>query len=169
MRLYNPINGLPKWTGETDRELSYQGRILTIPARTMVLPSLIAVHTHPRHWGEDSLVWRPSRWIIPGPNSESSDLHTRLTQETLYVPPKGTYFPWSDGQRNCPGKKFTQVEFAAVIASLFRDHRVRPIMNPGETHMEAKKRILEVIEDSTLRLLLQMRDPGRLSLAWERR
>ena len=87
----------------------------------------------------------------------------------MFVPHRGTYFPWSEGQRNCPGKKFAQVEFVAVMATLFRDHRVRPVVVPGDSLDQARRRINEVVEDSTLGLLLQMRDPSRVAVAWDRR
>ncbi len=136
----------------------------------------MALHTHPRCWGDDSLDWRPKRWILTSqtattthPKQEPADLGAILNAEHHLVPEKGTYFPWSDGARNCPGKKFAQVEFVAVMAALFRNHRVEPVPQAGETLSEARQRVLEVVKDSNVELLLQMRDPNNVKVKWRRR
>jgi len=51
------------------------------------------------------------------------------------VPAKGTFLPRceSDGARACPGKKFAQVESVALTVALFRDHRVEPMPEAGES------------------------------------
>lgn len=136
-----------------------------IPARTFVLPSLMAVHAHPRYWGADSLSWRPARWIVLDPLGGKAGLDA----ESLVIPVQGTYFPWSDGQRNCPGKKFAQVEFVAVIANLFHGHRVLPERMVGESEEGARRRVLETVDDSAVKMLLQMKDPARVSVRWMRR
>lgn len=90
-----------------------------------------------------------------------------LEREELYVPPKGTYFPWSDGPQFCPGKKFAQVEFVAVLAALFKEHRVHPLLQEGEDVESGRKRALAVCEDSEHVLLLRMRDGDSIRLVWE--
>lgn len=97
------------------------------------------------------------------------DIATLLSNERLFVPKKGTFFAWSEGARNCPGKKFAQVEFVATMAALFRDFRVQPITREGETLDKARQRVLEVVRDSNVELLLQMRDPDSVAVAWSRR
>jgi cytochrome P450 len=77
-------------------------------------------------------VWRPDSWIT---REESS--------ETLFPPVEGSYVPWAAGPRVCPGKKFSQVEFVAVISSLLRDHRVRPVLMKGESEKNASERLFE--------------------------
>ena len=131
----------------------------------------MALHAHPRYWGEDALAWRPSRWIehSPGSTSEEDDVHTRISRERLLVPPKGVYFAWSEGPRGCPGKKFSQVEFVATMATLFRSHRVDPVPKQGETLDQARHRVLEVVKDTRMQLLLQMRDPNSVAVTWSRR
>jgi len=65
----------------------------------------------------------------------------RLEDEHIYHPQYGAFIPFSSGPRVCPGKKFAQVEFVAVIARLFRRHRCSPVLLKGETMVEAKKRV----------------------------
>ena len=131
-----------------------------VPADTLIVPNLQASHTHPRTWGADSLVWRPQRWI-----KEAGDLDS----ESIIQPPKGTYFPWAEGARNCPGKKFAQVEFVAVVAALFRDHRAEPVRRSGENAEAANTRVLDVVKDSNVELLLQMRNPQNVQVVWNKR
>ena len=91
-----------------------------------------------------------------------------MRQEFLVTAAQSTFFPWSDGPQNCPGAKFAQVEFVAVLACLLRDHRVGVICEPGESAKEAKKRALATAEDCDLTLLLRMRDADKVRLAWKR-
>jgi cytochrome P450 len=148
--------------------LEINGKTIAIPPRTYVIPSLLAVQTHPKYWGPDPLVWRPARWIVQDqflkPNAPIAEW---LSSEELYVPLKGTYFPWSEGSQFCPGRKFAQVEFVAVMARLFRTHRVRPVLHQGESLESAKKRALNVCEDSEHVLLLRMKDGDTIRLQWE--
>ena len=136
------------------------------------MPSLLAVQTHPKYW-HDPLLWQPSRWIsststIPGSDGSRLDLATRLRQETLFTPAQSTFFPWSDGPQNCPGLKFAQVEFVAVLASLLRDHRTEVVLEPNENPEKARKRALATAEDCDMELLLRMRNADQIRLAWRR-
>ena len=129
----------------------------------------MALQSHPRYWGSDSLTWRPSRWIIGSSEKPPVDLGTRLGDESIITPAKGSFIAWSEGARNCPGKKFAQVEFVATMAALFRNHRAEPIALDGERPEAAKKRVSDVIKDSNVELLLQMRNPDSISVRWSRR
>ena len=55
------------------------------------------------------------------------------------------------------------------MATLFRDYRVQPVVRQGETLEGARKRVLGVVQDSSVQLLLQMRDPGGVAVRWSRR
>ena len=153
------------------------------------MPSLLAVQTHPDHW-QDPLLWKPSRWIssfTPPPPTITPTIATTPTssdptstkanttatprhrqQETLKVPAQSTYFPWSDGPQNCPGAKFAQVEFVAVLACLLKDHRVSVVCEAGEGPVKARERALATAEDCDLTLLLRMRDAENVRLKWKR-
>ena len=169
LRLYNPLLGIIRYTGLESTSLKVNEQNIQIPADTVVIPSLMALHAHPRYWGEDALVWRPSRWIEHSSTSTSKDIGNRLINERLLVPQKGAYFAWSEGARSCPGKKFAQVEFVATMATLFRRHRVQPVPKEGETLDQARIRVLDVVKDTRMQLLLQMRDPNSVAVTWSRR
>lgn len=99
LRLYSPVFFIPRYTNNVAQSLDINGREYTIPAKTYVSVNSIALHTMPRYWRSDSLVWRPNRWII-----RSSDAKG-LEGEEFLQPPPGSYVPWANGPRICPGKK----------------------------------------------------------------
>lgn len=142
-----------------------------VPSQTGVTPSLLAVQTHPKYW-PDPLRWQPSRWIsaptAPGSSGSKLNLATRLHQEELITPVQSTYFPWSDGPQNCPGAKFAQVEFVAVLACFLWDLRVVIVPEPGESSEAARNRALATTEDCDMQLLLRMRNADNVRLACRR-
>lgn len=178
LRLYNPVVSLSKMNATTTPlPLAIAGTEYQIPPGVFVVTNTMAAHTLPKYWGEDSLVWNPMRWIISqDPSSDTAtDKKPSESEDTLRDPPiKGAYKPWGEGPRVCPGKKFAQVEFVAVMAALFRGWRVRPQLitkGNGETESEdeAKARVMGVVEDSRVTITLQMRRPERVGLIWGRR
>ena len=85
-------------------------------------------------------------------------LSTRLASESLFTREKGTFIAWSEGSRSCPGKKFARVAFVGTMAALFRDYRAEPTSIIGEMPTAARRRVLDVVEDSNVELLLYMRN-----------
>lgn len=161
IRLYSPVP-IAKSTGNSDKSLTVEGKTFIVPANTLLIPNHIAVHTHPKFWGEDSLKFNPRRWIEP--MSESIDT------EVFMTPRKGSFIPWSDGVRNCPGKKFSQVEFVACLATLLKEHYVEPKVFSNESMDQARRRVLKLVEEDTGQvLLLQMFHPEKAPMVWKRR
>lgn len=119
--------------------------------------NMVNVHHDPKFW-PDPWVWRPERWIIT---------NNGLGSEDLYQPPYGSFLPWAGGPRVCPGKKFSQVEFVAVIASLFQRHTALPVLKEGETMEEAQTGLREAVVDSECVMTLKMKHPEKARLRWE--
>jgi len=112
LRLYTIVPAI-KWTDARPTTLAVGDKVVNLPPKTIVLPSYASMHTDPRYWGSDSLSWRPSRWIRPGrngnpPGDEEMDMNVR-----------GAFLGWSEGIRDCPGKRSSQVEFVALLVGLF--------------------------------------------------
>jgi len=123
-------------------------------------PNFQAVHTDPQYWGEDNLRWKPQRWV-------RRNLDGR---EALAAPPDGAEFiAWSYGPRVCPGKKFSQVEYIAVLATILRSYRIRPAVRGAETFDQAKHRLIGVIEDSVFALTVKLRRAEDAGLVLEKR
>ncbi|KKY22344.1 putative cytochrome p450 [Diplodia seriata] len=159
LRLYPPVVSIPKSTGPSPQTLTVPspdpttttGFTATLPAHAYVFPNVVALQSHPDYWGADSLTWNPARWIEVGEEGESFKP----------APVKGNFIPWADGPRVCPGKKFSQVEFVAVIAAVVRGHRVE-VVREGEGEDEARKRVLEVVEEMVSGATLFMKHPEKV-------
>ncbi|KAI9690926.1 MAG: hypothetical protein M1822_008546 [Bathelium mastoideum] len=174
LRLFSTITEIPKDTEQTAQTLRLSNRILEIPPHTAVLSSLLATHGRPKYWDNDSCLWRPSRWIVTSGlafDDAGTELKTteRLASEALIQPEKGIYFPWAEGARYCPGKKFSLAEFVAIIARILRSYIVSPLHEGNEDEDSANKRILGLIDDSCQGLLIHIREPEKAALMVERR
>jgi len=145
---------IPKYTDNAALPLTIVGKTYTIPPRTHVSVHLAAIQSNPKSWGQDSLTWRPDRWIQSSPNND-------LDGEEIVESAKGTFMPWSVGPRQCPGKKFAQVEFVAVIARLMRSHRVKTAAGGSIPEL------VETIEDSEIGVTLKLKHPEKVRLKWE--
>ncbi|PQE02867.1 cytochrome P450 protein [Rutstroemia sp. NJR-2017a BBW] len=175
VRLYTPV-ALVKTSGTEPRPLEVNGKTYVLPPQTMIIPSYSALHTHPRHWGSNSLEWEPSRWVSSLPFPVGSPLAETLAAETFLPSPESNpkaanpFIAWSAGSRVCPGKKFSQVEFVGILVSLFRNHRVSPALKKGEDEAAAIQRLKILIKEETgFRLLLQLLHPEKMELKWVRK
>ncbi|KAF2821233.1 cytochrome P450 [Ophiobolus disseminans] len=137
--------------------IRFGDRTIIVPANTSISPSLLAVHTHPKYW-PNPLAWKPTRWL------------TKVDgKDCLVTPARDTYFPWSDGPQNCPGRKFSEVEFVAVLALLMRNLALSIVKSGGEAEEMGRKRAMDVVDDCDMQLLLRMRDADQLKLRCEMR
>ena len=167
LRLYGSIVFIPKSTGkEAHRVTTADGRQHLLPPDTAVNVNVQALHTDARTWGEDALIWQPSRWFKLSDHVHSG---SGTSGQPFFHPAEGAYIPWADGPRACLGKKFSQVEFVAVIASLFINYRVSPAV-PSADEEAGRQKCHEIVEDSAITFItLQMKKPGAMALKWERR
>jgi cytochrome P450 len=164
LRLFPVVLKIPKNTGDSPQDITVKGRDYTIPADTDLLLNVVSLHRHSEYWGDDAQVWRPDRFI-----EKSSATSATLENETLRVPTPGSFVPWADGPRNCPGKKFAQVELVAVIAKLLHGHKIEVKRNLGETDEQARERVLSVTQDSEAILILHMRKSESVKLNFVKR
>ena len=92
-----------------------------------------------------------------------------MLKETFIEPEAGAFVPWADGPRECVGRKFSQVEFVAVLASLFQEYSVRPVLKDGEDEEDGRKELARMVDNSAISAItLQMLEPRSRSLRWER-
>lgn len=153
LRLYTPIAHIARIT-KIPQQINTSSQALYVPADTKVFVSGASMHVDSKIWGSDTLSFRPTRW---------------LSNESKVEPVKGTFLPWSGGPRACPGIKMSQVEFVAVISTIFRSWRVEPITKAGETIALARERLRSVMADSQPMITLQMKKPREVQLRWTRR
>lgn len=162
IRLYTPVP-VAKWTDQQAQTLEIGDQVVHITPETMIITAYVALHTQPENWGSDAVDWRPSRWVT------STSIPSTLDEEELITPRQGSFIGWSDGSRDCVGRKFSQVEFVATLARLFRDWRVDPVTLGEENLESARERVKNLIKtDSRMVLLLQMLHPERAPLRWSK-
>ena len=140
---------------EQPQTLTIDSKEYHIPADFHLNLDLYSLHLNEKYWGPDVDVFKPSRFIKNG---------------ELFVPsPSGTFLPWVNGPRVCPGKKFAQVEFVATLATCLRKHRVIVVAEAGESKDQARQKVLAVAKDSEMgkNPVVKMRHPERAKLRWE--
>lgn len=62
-----------------------------------------------------------------------------------------------------------QVEFVDVIREIFAHCKVETVERPHETSEMARKRLEAIVEDSQLKITLQIRKPNNVVLRWVKR
>ncbi|KAL9115542.1 MAG: hypothetical protein Q9187_007303 [Circinaria calcarea] len=175
LRTSTPFPAITKTTGSMPRTLKIGGKPLLLPAGMNIICTFPSIHSHPRYWGDDADVWRPARWIATTPPTPTPDGKgigdSAFDRESLSSPPPGSFLPWADGERVCPGKKFAQVELVGAVSALFADGwSVEPVREGEGKSMEAARgRIKSMIQDSGMVLLVEMLHPERVGLRWVRR
>lgn len=78
-----------------------------LPAGTFVWPSLAAIHTDRRVWGDDADEFRPERWLEPDP-------------------PSRVYLPFGGGAHRCLGAQFAQTEMEVILRTVLGHVDLRP-------------------------------------------
>jgi cytochrome P450 len=105
-------------------------------------------HLSPR-WGSDALEFNPARFIIKDTDGT----------ESVAVPDGVLFFPWAGGPRVCPGKKFSQVEFVALVANILSRYRVEAVAQENESETEARQRLLSVMDQKYFNISSHFRRP----------
>jgi cytochrome P450 len=133
-RTHPSFPALPKLATST-QHISYRGQDVEIPAGSVILYDMVAPHYDPRVWGPDAADFRPSRWLMPsGYEAPPKCINHCRDQRDMLCPPRGAFVAFSEGHRNCLGKKFAQVAFCTLLATLLRTHSVElvPLGNEAD-------------------------------------
>ncbi|TGJ81736.1 hypothetical protein E0Z10_g7023 [Xylaria hypoxylon] len=162
LRLYPPVPALPSIASNHAQVIKIGSRTLNIPEGVNLTVNIRAMQVHPAHW-PDANNWLPSRWIS-NPAPAISPTATQLADEKLIVQSKDIFFPWGEGPQICPGKKFAEVQVVAVLACLFRTHRLTIKKQAGESDDAAIKRANDCSNDVDLEMLVRLRDADRVNL-----
>jgi cytochrome P450 len=165
LRLYPPIPAIPKRTTRNmPQNLRVGDRTVTLVPGAQITPGPVHIHTNPNYWDEP-LTWNPKRWIVTSEQQpKDNDTHVSFEEETLFRPRPGTYLPWSDGPQNCPGLKFSQVEYVAVISAMLLRHRLSVVPEAGENAEETKRRAIDTSKTCDYIMLLRLKDAERVKL-----
>lgn len=158
LRLFPPVMALPKWTSAKTQSIYVGDKVVTIPPGSGTVLSLLAIQTHPQYW-EDPYAWRPARWIQAVAGG---------TREELVSPLECTFFPWSNGPQNCPGRKFSEVEAVAVLTCLLRSYRLTVQREKDESDREACRRAVICANNVDMEMLLRMRNADSITIVCEK-
>jgi cytochrome P450 len=92
---------------------------------------------------------------------------TLLSEKTLAT--QTAYQPWLSGPRACPGRKFSQVEFVAVIATLFSQGiRIGPRGKDAAERAREKERLSAGVKDVVFNMSAVMRREGEVGVRFYR-
>ncbi|RDL34577.1 uncharacterized protein BP5553_07705 [Venustampulla echinocandica] len=132
VRVFGVLPFIPKSTGSSSQTLTLDGGLYTVPAETTILINTSAVHRNPKYWpitppkpGERAPFpvsnWDPWRWL----QIESGN--------GLFNPRPGSYISFSEGARQCIGKRFAQVELCAVLARVLKEGSIELAVKGGNS------------------------------------
>ena len=165
LRVFPPVGLVPKQTTSAAQVLTLDstrgGRQITIPAHTSVSVGVLAIQTS-ELWGKDAKLWKPRRWLSTG-NADAKGT------EQFIEPIPGSFLAWSGGPQNCPGAKFSEVEFVAVIARLLQNHRLEAIPLANETTENTRQRVMTTIHDLDLQLIAKIKHGDAVSVRLTKR
>lgn len=125
---------------------------------TLVGGHLYGAHLSPR-WGPDAKTFNPKRFVSTSPTGE----------ESLVIPEGTVYGPWLTGPRVCPGKKFSQVEFVAVVAQILSQYRIEVQQQVGESGVSARLRAISVLDEKYFNISTHLRRPENAGIRLVRR
>ncbi|KAG5953830.1 hypothetical protein E4U53_001903 [Claviceps sorghi] len=165
LRLYAPASHIRRDTVSPQVLRTAKGAV-PVPAGARIYVNVVAIHLLPVWRGinhasdpafyrdahptgmdaEDEYAFRPSRWLNPPDEG----------RQGIYIPPQGTFAPWSGGPRVCPGKKLAQVEFTAVLLTLLQRYRIEAVPLEGEGRARMDERLDATLRDSSRETVLQM-------------
>ncbi|KAF2627362.1 putative cytochrome P450 [Macroventuria anomochaeta] len=111
-------------------------RTISVKPGTLMGMNQYGAHLSPR-WGSDAETFNPKRFISVDEEGE----------ERFQMPEGPAYTAWMIGPRMCPARKFSQVEFAGIMAELLKDWRVEIVREGGESEGEARERVNKVLRD----------------------
>jgi cytochrome P450 len=157
LRLFPPVSHLSKRI-DRDTSVAFEGKSHPLHPPLAIFINAVGLHQDRATWGSDAHDFRPSRWLAPDA--------TLGGESQMIQPPKGTFIAWSTGPRVCPGQKMAQVEFVAVMSALLRRMRVEPALRDGRNPEQARTHLKELMEDSMIRLSLQMNRPEDFVMRW---
>ncbi|KAM0809428.1 hypothetical protein AB5N19_09771 [Seiridium cardinale] len=151
LRLYPPVPALISITRDHTQKLQVSDKSYSIPVGINFTANLRAMQTHPQYWPAAN-EWRPSRWVLN--STLASSPSEQITHESFFVP----------SPQICPGKRFAEVEAVAVLACLFKAHRLRVKKITGESDEAAHKRFEKCVNDVDLEMLVRLRDADQITV-----
>lgn len=122
--------------------------------------TLVGGHMYGAHlssrWELDAKIFNPKRFFSRSVNGI----------ETLNIPSDIAFLPWMTGPRACPGKKFSQVEFVAVLASVLSRFYIKPQQDPAKTDDVTRSLLKETLDRKYFNISAHLRHPENSGLVF---
>ncbi|KAH7887015.1 cytochrome P450 [Phlebopus sp. FC_14] len=98
------------FTTESKRDPMVAGEtsMVIVPAGSVIIMDIWALHVNPLYWGDDVEEFKPERFIDKG----------------SYRWPRHAYMPFSAGARSCIGQRFATTESLLILANVVRRYEV---------------------------------------------
>ncbi|KAF2873870.1 putative cytochrome P450 [Massariosphaeria phaeospora] len=132
-------------------------RTITVNPGTSVSAHYWGAHLSPR-W-TDPKTFNPKRFVAISSSGE----------ETLEIPEGPVYGPWISGPRVCPGKKFSQVEFVAVVAQILSRYCIEVQKVAGESEEAARTKLFGVLDKKYFNISTHLVSPEDAGITFVRR
>ncbi|KAH0536022.1 hypothetical protein FGG08_007089 [Glutinoglossum americanum] len=169
LRLIAPVIAVPKAVHSVPQQLVVDGKEVTVPANTMVRLCIPSVHRNPKFWphgppkypqkpyfpldnlDNDLEEFKPERWVkgknrtadavinIHATETKTADTEDPETPASLYSPIRGSYIPFSEGQRACLGRRFAQVEILAALSVILTQYSVELAVDEWASDEEVER------------------------------
>jgi cytochrome P450 len=138
---------------------------LTVQPDTLITAHFYAMHLSDR-WGPRPQLFDPKRFIRTDPATGEEELAMPADKGLSAM-----CIPWVMGPRICPGKKFSQVEFVAVVAQILSEYRIDVDVDEekAETLEQARDRLSKVLDEKYFNISAHIRRPEDAGLRFLRR
>lgn len=145
LRLMPPVVHIPKINHGGPKQLSVDGKTITIPGNdTYIHLEASTLHRNRKYYpwsaskvtscSDDLDDFVPERWLqetskisqdeVSDKQVDGMEVASFEVAGSLFRPVKGAYMPFSEGPRACPGRRFGEVEITAVLALVFKQYSV---------------------------------------------
>lgn len=155
LRLYPPVTFVTR-TAREDIILPFSRPVkgndgkdmheVLVPKNTNVTVSILSSNRDPEIWGDNTLQWKPERWLSPLPQSViDAEVPGVYSQQMTFI----------GGGRACIGFKFSELEMKTVLCALVQTFKFTPTQEIEWT-MQVSSPNVKGSEDTELPLRVEM-------------
>jgi cytochrome P450 len=161
LRLHSPVAHLPRLSPPemTALEVPSMNMTISVPPDSLVsTPIAIAGYIPNKFNGLDPYIFDPKRFIT----RDKTGKELLIDDNELL---KHGYMPFTIGPRQCPGKKFSQVEFTRILCTLLSKTEIRPAGGRvADGQKMAEERLKAALRNTFFNLTLSIRNADQYAI-----